>query len=65
MYGFFGDKIQQYNNEGGGTITYGYERVSTAAQELAVQTEMLKQEGCEVIYEEKFTGTKTDRPKFT
>ncbi|MED1282065.1 recombinase family protein [Bacillus mycoides] len=45
-------------------MKYGYARVSTVAQELEVQTGVLKQEGCEVIYEEKFTGTKTDRPKF-
>ncbi|MGQ3545364.1 recombinase family protein [Bacillus cereus] len=42
-------------------MKYGYARVSTVAQELEVQTGVLKQEGCEVIYEEKFTGTKTDR----
>ncbi|OJD42824.1 recombinase family protein [Bacillus nitratireducens] len=46
-------------------MKYGYARVSTVAQDLAVQTEVLKKEGCEVIYEEKFTGIKTDRPKFT
>ncbi|MCM3325045.1 recombinase family protein [Cytobacillus kochii] len=46
-------------------MKYGYARVSTVAQELAVQIEALKKEGCEVVYEEKFTGTKTDRPIFT
>lgn len=46
-------------------MKYVYARVSTVAQELAIQTEVLEKEGCEVIYEEKFTGTKTDRPKFT
>ncbi|MEY9867272.1 DNA invertase Pin-like site-specific DNA recombinase [Peribacillus sp. B2I2] len=46
-------------------MKYGYARVSTTAQEVLVQTEALKKEGCEVVYEEKFTGTSTDRPKFT
>jgi DNA invertase Pin-like site-specific DNA recombinase len=46
-------------------MKYGYARVSTQQQELEVQTEVLRKEGCEVIYEEKFTGTSTDRPKFT
>ncbi|MGG1630324.1 recombinase family protein [Rossellomorea sp. NRS-1567] len=45
-------------------MKYGYARVSTMAQDLTVQNEELKREGCEVIYEEKFTGTKTDRPQF-
>lgn len=46
-------------------MKYGYARVSTTAQDVQVQTEALKKEGCEVIYQEKFTGTSTDRPKFT
>lgn len=46
-------------------MKYGYARVLTPQQELEVQTEVLKKEGCEIIYEEKFTGTSTDRPKFT
>lgn len=45
-------------------MKYGYARVSTVAQDLTVQNEELKKEGCEVIFEEKFTGTKTDRPQF-
>lgn len=45
-------------------MKYGYARVSTHAQDLTVQLEELKKEGCEIIYEEKFTGTKTDRPQF-
>jgi DNA invertase Pin-like site-specific DNA recombinase len=45
-------------------MKYGYARVSTIAQDLTVQIEELKKEGCEVIFEEKFTGTKTDRPQF-
>lgn len=46
-------------------MKYGYARVSTTAQDVQVQTEALRKEGCEVVYEEKFTGTSTDRPKFT
>lgn len=45
-------------------MKYGYARVSTIAQDLTAQIEELKKEGCEVIFEEKFTGTKTDRPQF-
>ncbi|WP_413790613.1 recombinase family protein [Bacillus thuringiensis] len=45
-------------------MKYGYARVSTIAQDLTVQNEELKKEGCEFIFEEKFTGTKTDRPQF-
>lgn len=46
------------------TMKYGYARVSTVAQDLEVQIQALQAEGCEVIYKEKFTGTKTDRPEF-
>lgn len=45
-------------------MKYGYARVSTLAQDLDVQIHALQAEGCEVIYKEKFTGTKTDRPEF-
>jgi len=45
-------------------MKYGYARVSTYNQELEVQIEQLKLEGCEQIYSEKFTGTKTDRKEF-
>lgn len=45
-------------------MKYGYARVSTVAQDLGVQIQSLQGEGCEVIYKEKFTGTKTDRPEF-
>lgn len=44
-------------------MKYGYARVSTIAQDLAVQREELKKEVCEVIVEEKYTGTRTDRPQ--
>lgn len=46
-------------------MIYGYARVSTIQQDFNTQIETLKNEGCEVIYSEKFTGTKTDRPELT
>lgn len=46
------------------TMRYGYARVSTIAQDLEVQIQALQAEGCEFIYKEKYTGTKTDRPEF-
>lgn len=49
---------------GGNTMKYGYARVSTIGQDLTAQIEALKKEGCEVIIEEKFTGTTTSRPQF-
>ncbi|MGD6871099.1 recombinase family protein [Sutcliffiella horikoshii] len=45
-------------------MKYGYARVSTFHQDLEAQISALEKEGCEVIYSEKFTGTKADRPKF-
>ncbi|MDA2412986.1 recombinase family protein [Bacillus cereus] len=45
-------------------MKYGYARVSTLRQDLESQIQALEKEGCEVIYSEKFTGTKTERPQF-
>lgn len=45
-------------------MKYGYARVSTIGQDLQAQIATLKAEGCEKIYSEKFTGTKSDRPEF-
>ncbi|PGB61581.1 recombinase family protein [Bacillus toyonensis] len=45
-------------------MKYGYARVSTLRQDLESQIQTLEKEGCEVIYSEKFTGTKTERPQF-
>ncbi|MFT8323556.1 MAG: recombinase family protein [Bacillus sp. (in: firmicutes)] len=45
-------------------MKYGYARVSTVQQDLKAQLQTLEKEGCEKIYSEKFTGTKTDRPEF-
>jgi len=41
----------------------GYARVSTQDQHLERQMDQLKEEGCEVIYSEKMTGTTKDRPE--
>lgn len=45
-------------------MKYGYARVSTVSQDLESQVAALESQGCDVIYSEKFTGTKADRPKF-
>lgn len=45
-------------------MKYGYARVSTTQQDLQAQINVLEAEGCEVIYEEKFTGTKIERREF-
>ena len=45
-------------------MKYGYARVSTPHQDLEAQLQALEKEGCEIIYKDKFTGTKTDRPEF-
>lgn len=45
-------------------MRYGYARVSTNEQKLDTQIELLKNAGAEKIYQEKFTGTTTNRPEF-
>ncbi len=40
----------------------GYERVSTAEQSLAPQTDRLKEAGCEKIYSDVVSGAKEARP---
>ena len=40
----------------------GYARVSTDDQNLALQTQALNEIGCTKIYEDKISGTKTNRP---
>ncbi|MCS5504080.1 recombinase family protein [Lysinibacillus sp. A4] len=44
-------------------MIYGYARVSTVSQELEAQLQALESEGATIIYKEKFTGTKSDRPQ--
>ena len=42
---------------------FGYARVSTEQQNLDRQLDALRRYGCDVIYNEKMTGTKRDRPE--
>lgn len=42
---------------------FGYARVSTEQQNLDRQLDALRKYGCDVIYDEKMTGTKRDRPE--
>lgn len=44
---------------------FGYARVSTEAQNLDRQIDALKKYDVDVIYNEKMTGTKKDRPELT
>jgi DNA invertase Pin-like site-specific DNA recombinase len=46
-------------------MKYGYARVSTTDQKLENQLEALKIAGTDKIYQEKFTGTTTERPEFS
>lgn len=44
---------------------FGYARVSTEAQNLDRQLDALRKYGVDVIYNEKMTGTKRERPELT
>lgn len=45
-------------------MIYGYARVSTQKQDLSTQIEQLKTKNCDQIFQEKYTGTTTNRPVF-
>ncbi|QHA36931.1 recombinase family protein [Rossellomorea marisflavi] len=45
-------------------MKYGYARVSTLSQELEIQLLALENENCDLIFSEKYTGTRSDRPQF-
>jgi DNA invertase Pin-like site-specific DNA recombinase len=45
--------------------SFGYARVSTEQQNLDRQLDLLKARGVEIIYNEKMTGTRKDRPELT
>ncbi|MCI5091146.1 recombinase family protein [Phaeodactylibacter sp.] len=41
----------------------GYARVSTKDQKLSLQKDALEKEGCKIMFEEKASGAKSDRPE--
>ena len=44
---------------------FGYSRVSTEQQNLDRQLDALKKYGCDIIFNEKMTGTKKERPELS
>src|SRR5699024_1259500 len=45
-------------------MKYGYARISTIGQDLRAQIHSLESEGCDIIFTDKYTGTKIDRKEF-
>ena len=45
-------------------MNYGYARVSTQGQDLNSQIQQLENAGCDVVFSEKYTGTRFDRQEF-
>jgi DNA invertase Pin-like site-specific DNA recombinase len=44
-------------------MKFGYSRVSTKDQDLSLQIDALKRDGCEEIFKEKLSGKRIDRPE--
>jgi len=49
----------------GGTVKYGYARVSTEDQNSSLQLNALKEAHCDHIFEDRLSGTITKRPALT
>lgn len=45
-------------------MIYGYARVSGTGQDLTIQEKDLRNAGAEIVYAEKYTGTRRSRPEF-
>ncbi|RAP69633.1 resolvase, N terminal domain protein, partial [Candidatus Erwinia dacicola] len=54
------EAIQSPNHQANMVVMYGYARVSTNDQDLALQTQTLRDAGCEIIRAEKASGASRD-----